>query len=62
MGKAIKKERRRRNSGIETKVRSIRAEVSFWERVQKSAKVSGASVNELIVQVVEGYMAEEDNG
>lgn len=62
MEKIRKRERHRRNSGIETKVRSIRAEVSFWERVLKSAKVSGISANELIVQVVERYMAEEDNG
>lgn len=45
----------KRNSFIPTKVRGVRAEVSWWEMCENVAEIEDTKVNELIVRVVAEY-------
>lgn len=56
----------KRNSFIPTKVRGVRAEVSFWETCDYVASdIDGTNTNEMIVRVVAEYCEKklvENNG
>lgn len=64
--KRVRKVQKRRNSFIPTKVRGIRADVSWWEMCDKVAKkIDNSNANEMIVRVVAEYCDKklgENNG
>lgn len=50
----------KRNSFIPTKVRGVRAELSWWEMCENVAEVENTTVNEMIVRVVAEYCQNEN--
>jgi predicted DNA-binding ribbon-helix-helix protein len=50
-----RKERRKRNSFIPTKVRGVRAEYEFWELLNAVTELENTTGNELIIRVVTNY-------
>lgn len=50
-----KKKRNIRNSFVPTSVRGVRAEDTFWEMCENTAKKEGITRNALIVKVVGCY-------
>lgn len=54
--KIVRKVLNKRNSHIPTKVRGIRADVSWWEMCDNVAKnIDGSNTNAMIVQVMAEY-------
>lgn len=57
-----RKIRNTRNTFIPTSVKGIRAENTFWEKLDKVAKKEGKTRNELIVVAVSKYCEGRRNG